>query len=85
MDASVKRHEEKHVRQVGSEDPEQRGGSDQVDKSDTQSDNALLDIEITFGKKRTDNVNIDHICGQPPESEMEKRCLSPGDPSRVAV
>ena len=41
MEASVKRHEEEHVRQVGSEDPEQRGGSDQVDKSDTQSDNAL--------------------------------------------
>ena len=35
MDASVKRHDEEHVRQVGSEDP------DQVDKSDTQSDNAL--------------------------------------------
>ena len=32
MDASVKRHEEEHVRQVGSEDPEQRGGSDEVDK-----------------------------------------------------
>ena len=41
MDASVKRHEEEHVRQVGSDDSEQRGGSDQVDESDTQSDNAL--------------------------------------------
>ena len=41
MDASVKRQDEEHVRQVGSEDPEQRAGFDQVDKSDTQSDNAL--------------------------------------------
>ena len=38
MDASVKRHDEEHVRQVGSDDPEQRGGSHEVDKSDTQSD-----------------------------------------------
>ena len=37
----MKRHEEEQVRQVGSEDPEQRGGSDRVDKSGTQSDNAL--------------------------------------------
>ena len=43
MEASVKRHEDEHVRQVGSEDPEQRGGSDQIEKSDTQSDN---DLEI---------------------------------------
>ena len=46
MDASVKRQDEEHVRQVGSEDPEQRGGSDQVDKSGT-----LSHIKITFGKK----------------------------------
>ena len=38
MEASVKRHEEEHVRQVGSDDPEQRGGSHEVD---TRSDNAL--------------------------------------------
>ena len=43
MEASVKRHEDEHVRQVGGEDPEQRGGSDQIEKSDTQSDN---DLEI---------------------------------------
>ena len=43
MEASVKRHEEEQVKQVGSEDPEQRGGSDQIEKSDTQSDN---DLEI---------------------------------------